>query len=76
VGRSRSREKQWQADVRLLMDEHRALRSVIARLRRDDLGRRAKGSRYDVATLIYGIASHDLYHAGQIQLLKRLRKSS
>jgi hypothetical protein len=22
--------------------------------------------------MIYGVASHDLYHAGQIQLLKRL----
>jgi hypothetical protein len=72
----RAGEKQWQADVRLLMNEHRALRSVIVRLRRTDLNRRPKGSRYDAATLIYGIASHDLYHAGQIQLLKRLRKNS
>jgi hypothetical protein len=24
--------------------------------------------------MIYGIASHDLYHAGQIQLLKRLQR--
>jgi hypothetical protein len=69
-------EKQWQADVRLLMNEHRALRSVIARMRRNALDRRPKGSREDAATLIYGIASHDLYHAGQIQLLKRLRKRS
>jgi len=25
-----------------------------------------------VAQEIYGIASHDLYHAGQIQLIKKL----
>src|SRR5512140_1983242 len=67
----RGEAKLWKADIRLLMEEHRALRSVIARLHHRDLARRPKGSRYDVATLIYGIASHDLYHAGQIQLLKR-----
>jgi len=26
-----------------------------------------------VRVLVRGIAAHDLYHAGQIQLLKRLR---
>jgi hypothetical protein len=30
------------------------------------------GSRYTNLALIRGIAAHDLYHAGQIQLLKRL----
>ncbi len=68
-------ERQWEADVRLLVDEHRAMRSAIARLRGRDLVRRAEGSRYDAATLVYGIASHDLYHAGQIQLLKRLESA-
>jgi hypothetical protein len=32
-------------------------------------------SRLDQLDMIYGIASHDLYHAGQIQLLKRLIRS-
>jgi hypothetical protein len=34
----------------------------------------AKG-KVPYATLIYGVASHDLYHTGQIQLLKRLMLS-
>ena len=43
-------------------------RAVVARLSRADLGAGGKGN----ARMIRGIAAHDLYHAGQIQLLKRL----
>ena len=45
----------------------------MAGLRDADLPRKAKGSPRKQATLIYGVAAHDVYHAGQIQLLKRLR---
>ena len=33
---------------------------------------RQRNDRKRVKAEIYGIASHDLYHAGQIQILKRL----
>lgn len=65
----------WQEEVRLLVEQHRALRKAIAGLRASDLGKRSRGSTQENATLVYGIASHDLYHAGQIQLLKRLYRS-
>ena len=65
--------KAWQSDVRLLVDEHRKLRAVVAGLRDRDLDRAAAGRRTTVRVLVRGIAAHDLYHAGQIQLLKRLR---
>jgi len=68
-------EKSWRADIALLVEEHRALRKAIAGLKRADLSKRSPGSYVDNAMLIYGIASHDLYHAGQIQLIKRLRHS-
>jgi hypothetical protein len=32
-----------------------------------------RGSRYRHDFVIRGVAAHDLYHAGQIQLLKRLQ---
>lgn len=67
-------EKAWQDSVSLLVDEHRQLREVIARLRRSDLPKAPRGRQVANATLIRGIAAHDLYHAGQIQLLKRLRR--
>ena len=66
-------ERAWRADVRLLQREHELLRGVVARLSDDDLDRRTGGRRWTRGALIRGVASHDLYHAGQIQLLKRLR---
>jgi uncharacterized damage-inducible protein DinB len=65
-------ESAWRQDVALLAAEHRRLRAVVASLRDADLPRAAAGSRQSNATLIYGVAAHDVYHAGQIQLLKRL----
>jgi uncharacterized damage-inducible protein DinB len=66
-------DKAWAADVRLLVGEHRRLRAVVAGLRDRDLDHAAAGHRTTVRVLVRGIAAHDLYHAGQIQLLKRLR---
>ena len=61
------------ADMALLVDEHRQLRAVIAGLTAADLGKRAPSGRATtIGVLVRGIAAHDLYHAGQIQLLKRL----
>jgi len=59
--------------VRLLVDEHRALRATVAALTPNALARRVRG-RDTAAFTIRGIAAHDLYHAGQIQLLRRLQK--
>jgi uncharacterized damage-inducible protein DinB len=69
-------EKAWRADIALLEREHRALRKVVAAVRPGDLRAPARGSRTRVQRLIAGIALHDVYHAGQIQLLKRLVKKA
>jgi DinB family protein len=69
-------EDAWRRDVALLGDEHRQLRDVVAGLREADLPRAAAGSRHSNATLVYGVAAHDVYHAGQIQILKRLAPPS
>jgi DinB family protein len=63
----------WKRDCALLAEQHALLRGAIARLDPAQLGRRAWRSKWTVAENVYGIASHDLYHAGQIQLIKRLR---
>ena len=63
----------WRKDVAALADEHRRLRAAISGLRARDLRRVPRGSKYATARLVQGAAAHDLYHAGQIQLLKRLR---
>jgi len=64
--------KAWKADVQLLADTHRTLRAAVAALRPADLVRKPKGSKVTNLALVTGIAAHDLYHAGQIQLIKRL----
>jgi len=62
----------WRKDVALLQEYHRLLRAAVSRLSDEDLERRATGGREPIGRLVRGIAAHDLYHAGQIQLIKRL----
>ncbi len=62
----------WSADVRLLDECHRTLRSAIAALSPAGL-QRSVGQSVTVLSLVSGIIAHDLYHAGQIQLLKRMQ---
>jgi len=65
-------ESAWRDDLQLLKDEHLKLREAIAGLAPELLDQPAPGGKIKYARLIYGIAAHDIYHAGQIQLLKRL----
>ncbi len=64
----------WKADVALLKRQHELLRRAVARLKPSRLDAPVGGSRWRVAEQIFGIAAHDLYHTGQIQLLKALQK--
>jgi hypothetical protein len=64
--------KAWKSDLALLDDTHRTLRDVVEGLRPADLPKKPKGSKVSNLALVTGIAAHDLYHAGQIQLIKRL----
>jgi len=66
-------ERAWKADVALLKSEHRTLRETIAALPAAVLGKRGGRGRWTNAEMIHGVAMHDLYHAGQVQLLLRLR---
>ena len=69
-------EANWKRDIKLLTDEHNMLREVLENLPPSKLNRIPPGcTKIENIKTIYGISSHDLYHAGQIQLLKRLQKS-
>jgi len=59
-------ETVWRQDRVLLDQEHRKLRQAVRELSH-------AGSRGLPSAVLFGIAFHDVYHAGQIQLLKRLR---
>ncbi len=62
----------WREYVTLLDAEHAALREAVASLPVSRLNHTAAGSKVSNATLITGIAAHDVYHAGQVRLLKCL----
>ena len=65
--RGKANEAAWRADKNLLEREHRILRSTVARVLD-----RPEGAKF--LRQIYGVALHDVYHAGQIRLLRRLMK--
>ncbi len=71
---ARGEETTWAVEIALLDSEHTLLRDLIASLAEGDLRRRTPGSRSTCESMLRGIAAHDLYHAGQIQLLKRLMR--
>jgi hypothetical protein len=64
----------WRADLQLLEQAHRTFRGVVATLAPRDLRRTPAGADFDTFGLVSGVAAHDFYHAGQIQLLKRLMR--
>jgi len=66
--------KAWRADVALLRREHKLLTRTVRRLPASRLDARVGKSRWSVAEVVFGLAAHDLYHTGQIQLLKALRR--
>jgi DinB family protein len=61
----KSSEAAWRADKKLLEQEHRALRAAMAQVLRTPRGAKELHQ-------LYGVAFHDVYHAGQIRLLRRL----
>ena len=65
-------ERAWRSDKVLLDGMHVSLREAVARLSPRDLSTKPHGSSGSTFALVSGVAAHDLYHAGQIQLLKRL----
>jgi len=58
-------EPAWQADKAILRQEHEALRDAVKTAL-------AKPVTRKVLRMLWGVAFHDVYHAGQIRLLRRL----
>jgi hypothetical protein len=65
----------WRADLAALHETHLTLRGAVEGVDPASLSKTLPGSgKVTRRALIAGIAAHDLYHAGQIQLIKRLRR--
>ena len=65
----------WKEDQRLLEEMHQSLRRTIASIDARILNEPAGHSKYPYLKIIYGVAAHDIYHTGQITLIKRLMGS-
>lgn len=65
-------EKAWKTDIELLERMHALLCEAVAELKPSDLSKLSPKKQFTLGGIIRGIAFHDIYHAGQIQLLKRL----
>ena len=64
-------EAAWQEDKALLWDQHRRLLEAVAQFdpaRLDDQANK----RFTYTDFLWGIVMHDMYHIGEIQVLRRL----
>lgn len=64
--------QRWIAAVDALTESHQRLCETVAGLSDSDLDRNAPGSDRSIAFMLHGVAQHDAYHGGQINLLKKL----
>jgi hypothetical protein len=62
----------WKSDTALLDEMHKQLHSAVTELSDKQLRQTTGRTKVSHSMLIAGAAAHDVYHAGQIQLLKRL----
>ena len=64
-------EAAWTKTLEELRSNHEALRAAIRELDEARLDEMVPGTQYNIYFLLHGVIQHDLYHAGQIALLKK-----
>ena len=64
-------ESAWKKALAALEKGHMELRETISRLSDGDLNKVLKQPKPSVYDLLHGVIQHDLYHAGQIAVLKK-----
>ncbi len=64
-------EAAWRKAVAEAKRTHDRLVKTVAALSESRLRDRVPGKRYDFYHMLHGIAQHELYHAGQIAILKK-----
>ena len=67
-------DEDWQELRSLLSDSQDTLLKLLENVSSDQLDTQAGDRPYTVRVIIEGVADHDLYHLGQIALIKKLNK--
>jgi uncharacterized damage-inducible protein DinB len=66
----------WRRAVRQAVKAHQTLVKTVASLPDSRLWERVPGKKYDFYHNLHGVVQHELYHAGQIAILKRVCESA
>ncbi len=61
----------WAETLKTLEVRQEKLLEAISKLKDEDLEKNAAGQSYSIYFMLHGIVQHDLYHAGQIAILKK-----
>jgi len=64
-------EAAWRKTVTQAKRAHDVLVKTVATLPESRLRERVPGKKYDFYHMLHGVAQHELYHAGQIAILKK-----
>lgn len=64
-------EAAWRKAIATTKSTHEKLVKIVEKLSDARLRERVPGKRYDFYHMLHGIAQHELYHAGQIAILKK-----
>lgn len=72
---TRRTESAWRTTVSEAKRTHDKLVKAVSGLSDRRLRDRVPGKRYNFYHLLHGIAQHELYHAGQMAILKKLLRS-
>ena len=67
-------ESAWREAVAAVKRTHDTLVETVAGLPDKRLRDQVPGKRYDFYHMLHGIAQHELYHAGQIAILKKIQE--
>jgi uncharacterized damage-inducible protein DinB len=63
----------WKETIALLKRTHKDLVRTVTALPDSRLHDRVPGKKYNVYVMLHGVTQHELYHAGQIAILKKTR---
>jgi len=66
----------WRKAVTELKRTHDKLVRTVAALPDSQLRGRVPGKRYNIAFMLHGVVQHELYHAGQIAILKKVQTAA
>ncbi len=64
----------WKKTIAATKSTHAQLVKTVEALPDRRLGERVPGKKYDIRFMVEGVAQHELYHAGQIAILKKAGK--